>query len=487
MHRSSTDRPQVLHSGASRGAPARRRRLRRGLISARFCLFVAVVAGLCGAAALRAQTADPGPVFRVFLTDGRALASYGECAVLGDRVVFTLIVGDGGVASQYQLSSLPAASVDLDRTLRYSQAIRAARYAATRGEADYVAMTAEVSRAIAELERIQDPKQRLATAEEARRRLLAWSQETYGYRAAEIQELSSLFDDVIAELHVAAGEFQLSVALSSGPMTPPVEPLLGQPSLRESIELALMAAAASDVSTERTAILRAAAMVSAGAAGVADLAVESTRRLEDEHAADRAYAPLVADALARAEDALRRGDVRAAEAARAEAMARDRLLGSRRPDEVQALLRQLDATIERTRAHRLALDHYALVRPRLLAYERALRPVLRSLDDARPALEAIRDMRGPGLDRIVRVEAGLTRASRLLGQTRAPTDLADVHATLGSALHLALEACKRRRLAMAAVDIAAAREASSGAAGAGMLADLARRELVARLFPPKVR
>ena len=68
-----------------------------------------------------------------------------------------------------------------------------------------------------------------------------------------------------------------------------------------------------------------------------------------------------------------------------------------------------------------------------------------------------------------------------------PPDLADVHATLVSALNLAREACSRRRLAIATTDRTMGLEASAAAAGATMLVAQARENLVARLYPPKVR
>jgi hypothetical protein len=431
-----------------------------------------------------APSTDPGPIFRVFLADGRALASYGECAVVGDRVVFTLSVGDGGLGTEYQLMSLPASAVDLDRTTRYRDAVRARRYAATRGEADYAAMTAEVSRSLDELRRISNPARRLDAAEEARRRLLAWSEANYHYRAKDIQDLVGLIDDVIAELRAAAGDAKLSISLVAGPAAGREEPIRAAPSLRESIELALAAAMVADVSTDRTAILRAAA---AASAGVDDLSAEVTRRVEDDQAAHRLYATMRADALARTRQALSVGDVGAVDAVRNEAIARERALAVRRPDEMLALLEELDAVRDRTRAHRLALDRYALMRPQLFAYERALRPVFSAIEGARPVLGAIHDMKGPAVAALVLAESHLGRIAPILAKLAPPEDLSDVQATLLSAVHLAVEACKRRRVALAAGNTGLAREASASAAGAGMLADQARQSLVTRLFPPVVR
>jgi hypothetical protein len=83
--------------------------------------------------AARAQAVDAGAVFRVFLKNGQALPSYGESAIVGDRIVFTLLVGAVDARPTVQLMSLPADRVDLVRTRRYADAMRA-RPRRTRGE-----------------------------------------------------------------------------------------------------------------------------------------------------------------------------------------------------------------------------------------------------------------------------------------------------------------------------------------------------------------
>ncbi|HEX7780354.1 MAG TPA: hypothetical protein VF424_14000, partial [Vicinamibacterales bacterium] len=263
-----------------------------------------------------AQAIDAGSMFRVFLTDGQAVPSYGESAVVGDRVIFTIIVGDGSIRTTMQLVSLPVTAVDLFRTARYAESMRAARYAATSGEADYAAMTAEVERSVAQLTKITDPKRRLALAEEAKRRLLSWSQEHYSYRADDVHKLAGMFDEVIAELRAAAGESKFSFDLVAGSAAAQFEPLLPLPTLRESVAMAIAAARASDVGAERQAILRAAATATAGAPGVEDLTTSLTQRLGLEQSADAAYATLAAALLARADTAMRRADVDAVAEAR---------------------------------------------------------------------------------------------------------------------------------------------------------------------------
>ena len=430
---------------------------------------------------------DPGPIFRVFLTNGTALASYGEYAVVDDRVIFTLVVGDGGLKTQYQLISLPATTVDLPRTLRYRDGVRAARYAGTRGETDYAAMTAEVERSLDELMKIADPKVRLAAAEEAKRRLLAWSQQHYNYRAKDIQELAGLFDDVISQLRVATGEARMTMDLVAGPPADRPEPVKAAPTLRESIELALAAVAVADVSSDRAAILRAASAASSALVNDDNLSGIVARRMEEEQAAERAWAAFRAGALERAELALVRGDVALAASVKAEAEAKSRTVGIGRVEEQRALLADLDNIGDQTRVQRAALDRYAMMRPQLLAYERELRPALSSLDGTVPVLQAIRDMKGPDFNKLERAVSTLSRVMPRISALTPPEGLVDVHATFVSAVHLAQEACRRRRLALVTNDSRLGNEAAASAAGATMLVEQARLNLVARLYPPKVR
>ena len=65
------------------------------------------------------------------------LVSYGEFARVADRVVLSLPLGGTPAAPRLQLLSIPATSVDWDRTDAYAEAARAARFAATRGPDQY--------------------------------------------------------------------------------------------------------------------------------------------------------------------------------------------------------------------------------------------------------------------------------------------------------------------------------------------------------------
>ncbi len=444
-----------------------------------------LVAGLLSGAVASAQEPDSGPIMRVFLKNGQALPSFGESAEVAGRLVFTLVIGDAGGSPQLQLVSLPVSLIDLDKTARYGESVRASRYAATRGEIDYAAMTGDISKALDELTKTTDPQARLKIAEAARQRLVDWSRQSYGYRAADVQELTNLFDQVIAELRAAAGESRFAVDLSMGPATPAREPLMTTPTLRESIELALAAVAATGDASGREVILNATLKAAAEAPGVEDLREDVARRLEAERAADAAYATMSADMIAKADAAARAGDVRAVMALQEAAKARDKSFGARRPEEMAALLKDLGTRLDAARARRLTLDHYLMMRGDMLAYEKRARPALSALDGLRPIFEAIRDMTGPGFDWLMRADGRLKTLVPLMRDMPVPPDLTDVHATLTSAITMAAEACARRKLAVAANDMPLAREASAAAAGALMLAAEGRQELLARLYPPR--
>jgi len=443
-------------------------------------LAVAPVAG-------SAQVGLPDQTFRIFLYQGEPLPSYGDYAVVGDRVVFALPIGTAETEHQLQLMSLPVSSVDLDRTASYAFSLKAARYAASRGESEYLAMTEEVAAALEAVRGTEDPVERLELAERARARLLAWSGSSYAYRAEDIRQLTGLFDQVIGELRAAAGQAEFTLDLSSGPATPDLEPLLPVPTFRESIGLALMAARVADLTEERMAILRTAESVAGGAAGSETLRGEVTREIEAEVAAGPAYEALEADLIARAEAALDVGDIAAVERLRDELAVRDMGLGARRPGVVAALRERLVELLGATIAYRIELNRYAVGRAGRLAYEREIRPVLSGLDGLGPILEALRDRTGTAFWRL---ERSITRLEDMRAQfddVRPPDDLSDLHATLASALMMAREACARwRRFVITTTDTTAA-EASTAAAASMMLTLQMREELVTRLYPPKAR
>jgi hypothetical protein len=446
---------------------------------------VAVFAAVAGAAA---QTPPPdvaSSTFRVFLSDGRALPAYGESAVVADRVVFSLLVGGGAVPTAIQLVTLPASSVDLGRTARYARAVRAAYFAATTGEAEYQALTSQIASTLDALPAISDPALRLQLAEEARERLLTWSADHYDYHGAEVRQFLAQFDGVIARLRGGTGDARLTMDLVAGATGVTHEAVLPPPTLRESIEAALATAALADDLTTREAVLKAVVDALGGGSLEADLAADARRRLYDELDADRAYAGLSVELLAQADRAGRRGDVTTVESLMGELARRDLALGSRRPEAIQALADALSARLAVTRAFRASLDHYAKEKPKLLAYERRVRPVLFGLEGLRPELQAIRDGRPAGYDATIRTLARLSAFERTLTALPVPSDLVAVHAALHSVIGLAREACVRHRQVLIAPRPATSADASAAAAGAVLLLTQAHQDLLTQLFPPK--
>ena len=164
--------------------------------------------------------------------------------------------------------------------------------------------------------------------------------------------------------------------------------------------------------------------------------------------------------------------------------ARDRALGGRRPQQVMALLAAIEAKLEAAREYQLHLEHYAAVRRDLLAYERRVRPAFATLDGLKSVMAFIRDMKSMAFERLVRADTRLQAMSVELARVTPPSDLAEVHATLLSAIHMSVQATSRRRLAVAAISMSLAREASTAAAGAELLLAQTRELLARRLFPP---
>jgi hypothetical protein len=441
-----------------------------------FCVLIAT-------AILSAEQSDS--TFRVFLRSGDALPSHGEPAEVGDRLVFTLLMGEPIQGRRrLQLVDLPATAIDLDRTRRYANAVRADFYARSLGEIEYQAVTTDVARTLDQLATVDDPPLRLALAVQARARLAGWSRRSYGYRAADVETLFGLFDQVIAELRAAVGQGNFSFDLTSGPTPPAIEPLRAAPGLRESIRLALAAVTAADDGPSRMAILRGAMALVPEGADFDELRRNLVRRRDVEAATDHAYAALRDELLARAARFLEEGEVEAIEGLRRELPARDAALGAARPKALARLRAELDAMVGRATAYRAALDHYELVKADLLAFERRVRPVLNTLDGLTPALEAIRDESGPQYERLLAVEARIAEIAEELARAAPPDDVVDVHATLASAVEMARQASARRRLAAVTANGSLARQASAAAAGALLLARQARETLLDRLFPP---
>ena len=433
----------------------------------------------CALPAVAAQVEEPGSVYRVFLVSGEALPSYGEPAPVDDRVIFTLIAGEQGGLPTLQLVSLPVGQVDLTRTTRYTEAMRAARYAATRGEAEYEAISTEVARVLDQLTTVVDRRRRLELALEARRRLLNWSREHFSYRAEDIQELAELFDDVINQMRVAIGEPALSFDLVSMPASGR-ELLLPKPGAQEATQLALAAADAADLVEDRLAILKAAAST---AGAIADLV---KIRLDAELRVNATYAALSEQLLARAGRYRRDGNASGIAALQRDLERQDRRLGRLRPVLVRALAQQLDEMRASATAFRLALATFDRQRDAVQQYARGMRVLLGRWQELRTVLSGIRESRDVGQLDARRGGVEVLRLQSDAARLKPPDSVAHVHATLMSALAIAAEACSRRAAAPE-IQAATAREAAAAAGGALLLAEQSARDLAQALRRPSLQ
>ena len=449
------------------------------------CVVLAALAARSAAADSPAATL---PLYQLLLTNGQALTSYGEYARVGDRVVFTTPIGDVRGQPRLHMASVPAALVDWVATERSRDAVRAARYADTRGEADYTALGAELTRLLDGIVGAPDDGRRLALAEETRRLLAEWPAAHYGYRADDVREMLLLVDEVIAGLRAARGEQRFSVDLTASTVPAPAPPRVRLPTLQESVGQALFLSTVAATPADRVSLLE----------SVHDLLVANTPTLprdwakvrraqvahaiEDEQRVERKYAELRADALETAARLARRGDVKGLARLEARVLERDRKLGARRPDAVAALVATLS---ERLKATRTAVDARARASGQaaaLAGYRKAVARPLDALEDARPQLEAIRRAAGPDDRSLARLDARLSDVSGRLARVDVAPAAQAIHRTLASAVHLAASAAHLRRTATRTGDLRQAWDASAASAGALLLLDRARADL--GLLPP---
>ncbi len=454
---------------------------------------VLAVAALVGAATSQAADAPAeSTLFRVFLNDGTSIVSFGECARTGERVVFTIPVGPMDHPASLQLVSLPAAKVDWPKTLHYTEAVRSAHYAATRGEAEYTAMTAEVARVLTELAITAEPLRRLTMAIQTRRYLQDWSASHYGYRAADVQELVSLLDESVSSARASAGErsFDLSLVAVARAQDPA---LLPAPSVADSLLAALAAARATDVPAERLSLRQAVLLAldqhrgdlpKTFRAGLRRMLTPQIQAgLRDEQAFTRLRARAMKDATERAIQ----GDVRGVERVLDQVRKQNAEIGSRRPEDFAALTSAVEDQLNLARSRRLALDQYTLRSEAFRGYGREVGAVIKSLESLKGDLEAVKAMAGPQPRALPRLIERLEDSGRRLTIQTPPSDLQDTHAALRSAVHLMSEGFRMRQEAILANDVQLARNASSAAAGSLLLLTRAKADLDQFFSPPRLR
>lgn len=421
-------------------------------------------------------------LYRIFLHDGSVLVSYGEFAQVADRVVFAIPIGGTDSSPALQALTIAAKDVDWDRTTAYLEAARARHYADTRGEGDFARLTREVADTLNTVGSIVDDGKRLALAEEARRRLVEWPRQHFGYRAEEISQMALWLDQVVSELRIAAGQSSFDLALVAGPSAvgPPI-PLLPVPDFRERTELGLVAARLTGEPAERVSILR--AVVDAlgtllpEGSWMADAHARASAELARELKTDREYAELTRRILLRAAPHVKRAEVRALEALVPVVLAEDERLQRARPAAIGALLATLDARVDGARRLRLARDAWALRAAAVREYWADVRPGLDRLLGIRTWLTDVRQLAGPAPRSLRQLASHAALAEQELARVTPPAEVSRVHATLAAAASLAGRAAAGRLDAVRGDSMDLAWQASSAAAGSLMMLESALDEL----------
>lgn len=445
----------------------------------------------------RISRADEATLFRVFLKDGGTLVSYGEFARVGDRIVFSMPTGSGNPPPLH-LTTLAADRVDWPRTERYAESARSGRYIETQAENDYTQLSNQVAETLNAVGATENAAQRLDLVERARRTLAAWPAEHYNYREQDIRQLLTMLDAAIADLRspgqARQGQFAFNlVALSSAP--PAYEPLMGAPTLQESIEQTLLAARLADSSSDRLELYKSAldelnrvkSNASIPSAWVASTDATLTQAIATEVKVDKNYETLQRRMLRLADLRAREGDVRALERLVTRVHSNDDLLGNARPDVVSSLVAAIENKLDAARRLQLARDRWALRAPVLAKYRLAIRVPLEQFAALNAALQDIKSLAGTPPATLQYIERTIARLAKSAGAIQPPDELAEAHALFVSAVSLAQNAASIRREATMASSIQRAWDASSAAAGALMLGAKARTDIQNLLRRPQLQ
>ena len=456
--------------------------------------FVAAVAALLLVTAGPVPAgAEDVPILRVFLKDGTAIACYGEYVRVDDRVVLSLPIGRENGTPRLQLVSVPAGQVDWSRTERYRESARAAQYAATRGEQDFMQMTADVAATLHDIARTSDRGRQLELAEQARRQLATWGRDHYGYRVREVREIAGLLDETISELRASAGHSEFDLSLVAIVEPPPPERLLPAPTMAESIAQAIALVDLADGPAERVALLERTLQAIESARGdVNPAALGSARRyaerlLRQERAADERYGQLTRELSVQSREKAARGDVRGVESLQRRLDRGDRRLGRKRPQLVAAIAASLRHDLHKARTLRLERDQWASRVSAYNSYQRLVHGSMTALTEAHGPLDDIRQLAGPDHGTLLEVQRRLDAATASLDRVVAPAGMTQVHELLQSSCHLAQTAVRVRLEAVALGSLERAWSASAAAAGAQLLVTRARDEMARLMTPPHVR
>ncbi|OFW01780.1 MAG: hypothetical protein A3I61_05755 [Acidobacteria bacterium RIFCSPLOWO2_02_FULL_68_18] len=452
---------------------------------------LSLLAVLCLAAPAVAAGATDATFFRLYLSDGTSIVSFGEFARSEDRVVFSMVLG-GGDEPRLHAATLPARVIDWTRTDAHASSTRYQWYARTRGEEDFQRLSDEVASVLNTILQTKDRTRALAIAEQARATLAHWPQQHYGYRQRDVREILAVLDEAIASLRAAAGvsSFELALVASAPDVT--LAPLAAMPSVREQIDQALHVAELTDRPVERVAVLQATLLALGEAARIIPLPEARTlrrgieTRIRKEQTIDARYAALSRRVMTEATRHAARARITDVQRVLDRIPREDARLGGGRPDVVQALQFSVRTQLDAARQLRLLRDRWMIRRALYNDYQRTVGAQLLRLVKAQPALEAIRRLDGPPPELLLTLQARLRGGADRLEGVRPPVDLRGVHDLLLGAWRFAENAVAGRYQAARAGDVGAAWEASSAAAGALLLLSRAQADLRTLLEPPRL-
>jgi hypothetical protein len=459
---------------------------------------VVCLLALLPAVSAGADTPSPAnsALFRVFLTDGTSLVSYGEVTTVGDRVIFSMPVGPATAASSdpfLQLVNIPSDRVDWSHTNSYAESARATNYFSTRAQDDYVQLTNEVAKALNAVSFATDPSTRVTVIENARKMLADWPSTHYYYNQADVLQLIAYLDEVIAGFQASRGGGRFNLSLVSNVAAQPVrEALLPPPTLKEAIEQMLIAAGLAESPMERSSLLANALSVVRGSssslpaewARSTELAVRA--RIAEEVQIERNYQLLTQQMSRAASDLARAADVRGIERLLAQIHVRDEMLGSQRPDMVLSLNQTVQEQLTAARRLQLERDQWNLRLAALRRYNTALAPTFERFALLKGALEDIQALAGSTPTTFMTIDRLTGEITRSISQITPPAELEAAHALLVSAAQLADSAGRIRREAAEHANVDRAWDASSAAAGSLMLTARARSEIQMRLRMPQL-
>jgi hypothetical protein len=488
LNRICTIRPQVFHTSVTGVWADAGKMLHR--LNMQLSIRCVAVLMACALAASRADAADGATLFRVFLTDGSSLVTYGEFARTADEVVLSLPIGGTPQAPRLHAVTLAASRVDWEKTNRDVASTRYQRYVATRAEADYQLLTEEVAGVLSNIAQSTDRAKALATAERARRTLTEWPQSHYGYRQQDIQEIVRVLDSAIARLQGGAPPPPFQIALVSAPeMT--LEPLAAMPSPREQLEQLLRLARLTNNVSDRFALLQSALTLLAAPGVTGSEATKLRRLVEDqidrEVTIDQRYGRVTRDLLTRATRAAENAQIRDVERVLERIPKEDVRLGSQRPEIVQALTTSVQSQLANARQLRLLRDQWKSRQAVFREYQRSVGMDLVQLVKARTSLESIKKLDGPAPDRLDTLNRVLSGGATRLDRLLVPEYLRSTHELVIGAWRFAEAAAAARLRAVTSGEISVAWEASSAAAGALMMLSRAQKELRTLIEPPKLQ